>query len=175
MLHGLRHGEFSIPPVTHTTDLILAGHAMKFATRSHPLGPLPTFARRKSSTFQSQLRCILDLVAKCRNPSMAAAYNIFHTLPDGTVMWRETILGLDHARHRVRQLAKAWRGEFVVIDTLTSEVVARVSQIPRQKRSSAPSTPPPPGGAMRGFPLVVMAQELQAHLVLRTRIEILRS
>jgi hypothetical protein len=58
---------------------------------------------------------------------MNREYDIFEKLPDGTVLWRDFIQGLEPARAKLDQLAKTSKNEFFAIHTPTKDVAARVN------------------------------------------------
>ncbi len=54
-------------------------------------------------------------------------YGIFERLPDGSLMWREFVRGLENARAKLQGLAKRPSNEFFAIDTPSKTIVARVN------------------------------------------------
>jgi hypothetical protein len=55
-------------------------------------------------------------------------YDIFEKLPDGALVWRETVSGHDAAIARLRELAKESANEFQVHHVLTKSIIATLKR-----------------------------------------------
>ncbi|MGH9738785.1 MAG: hypothetical protein ACRD4X_09380 [Candidatus Acidiferrales bacterium] len=58
---------------------------------------------------------------------MDREYDIFEKLPDGDLVWRAFVVGLESARAKLGQLASHSKNEFFAIHTPTKQIVARVN------------------------------------------------
>jgi hypothetical protein len=58
---------------------------------------------------------------------MERQYDIFEKLPDGSVVWRTFIPGLDNALAELKKFSKLSPNEFFVFHTPTKETIARVN------------------------------------------------
>ena len=58
---------------------------------------------------------------------MNREYDIFERLPDGSVLWRAFVQGLEPARAKLNQLASSSKNEFFAIHTPTKEITVRVN------------------------------------------------
>jgi hypothetical protein len=65
-------------------------------------------------------------------------YDIFQVLTDGTLLWRETIVGHQAALDKLNQLALSEQSEFRLLHLPDKTVIAKInSQSPKQMRSAA--------------------------------------
>jgi hypothetical protein len=62
-------------------------------------------------------------------------YDLFERMPDGSVIRRKFVQGLEQARIRLAVLAELSPNEFYAIHTLTKEIVAQVNVKPQQLSS----------------------------------------
>ena len=58
---------------------------------------------------------------------MNREYDLFERLPDGLLVWRAVVSGLENARIRLQELAKLSNNEYFAIHTPTKEIVDRVN------------------------------------------------
>jgi hypothetical protein len=58
---------------------------------------------------------------------MNREYDIFEKLPDGSVLWRDFVRGLETARPKLGELASSSTNEFFAIHTLTKDIAVRVN------------------------------------------------
>jgi hypothetical protein len=58
---------------------------------------------------------------------MDRVYDIFERLPDGSLMWRGRVAGLELAKGKLRDLASKSDNEFHALYSPTKEIVARVN------------------------------------------------
>jgi hypothetical protein len=58
---------------------------------------------------------------------MNREYDIFEKLPDGSVLWRAFVQGLEPARAKLGELASSSKNEFFAIHTPTKDIVVRVN------------------------------------------------
>jgi hypothetical protein len=56
---------------------------------------------------------------------MDSEYNIFECLPDGSLLWRESVSGLLSARARLQELARTASNDYIAMRLPTREVVFR--------------------------------------------------
>ena len=56
---------------------------------------------------------------------MDSEYNIFECLPDGSVIWRESVSGLVSTRARLQELARTASNDYIAMRLPTREVVFR--------------------------------------------------
>lgn len=69
---------------------------------------------------------------------MDRQYDIFQLLTDGTLMWRETVVGHQEALDKLKQLASSEGCEFQLLYLPDKTVIAKVnSQSQTQARSAA--------------------------------------
>lgn len=54
-------------------------------------------------------------------------YDIFERLPDGSVMWRDFVNGLESARAKLDLLGGRSANEFIAIHMPTKEIAARIN------------------------------------------------
>jgi hypothetical protein len=59
---------------------------------------------------------------------MDRSYDIFEKLPNGKILWRGCVHGLDIAHAKVYEFGRRSRSEFFAIHTPTHEIVARVNE-----------------------------------------------
>jgi hypothetical protein len=59
--------------------------------------------------------------------AMNREYDIFERLPDGSVVWRAFVQGLEPARSKLGALASSSKNEFFAIHTPTKDIVVRVN------------------------------------------------
>jgi hypothetical protein len=59
--------------------------------------------------------------------SMDRVYDIFERFPDGALMWRHCITGLEAAKKTLQGFALKSENEFHAMHTPTKEIVARVN------------------------------------------------
>jgi hypothetical protein len=55
---------------------------------------------------------------------MNGEYDLFERLPDGSTLWRGVAVGLEVARLKVQEFARATPNEIFAMEVLTGEVVA---------------------------------------------------
>ncbi len=65
-------------------------------------------------------------------------YDIFEKLPDGSLVWRTFIPGLDNAIATLKEFSKESPNEFFAVHTPTKETVARVN-VPSSELGSEPN------------------------------------
>jgi hypothetical protein len=58
---------------------------------------------------------------------MDRVYDIFERFPDGSLMWRHCITGLEAAKKTLQGFALESENEFYAMHTPTNEIVARVN------------------------------------------------
>lgn len=58
---------------------------------------------------------------------MNREYDIFEQLPDGGVVWRGFVIGIEAARTKLHVLADGSQHEFFAMHTPTREIVERVN------------------------------------------------
>jgi hypothetical protein len=68
---------------------------------------------------------------------MDRQYDIFEKLPDGSLVWRTFVPGLDKALATLEKFSKASPNEFFAIHTPTKETVGRVN-VPSAEPGSEP-------------------------------------
>jgi hypothetical protein len=54
-------------------------------------------------------------------------YDIFEKLPDGSLLWRAFVKGLENATAKVKELGSLSSNEHFAMHTPTKEIVARVN------------------------------------------------
>jgi len=54
-------------------------------------------------------------------------YDVFEEHPDGSTLWRDSVVGLTNARARAEQLSKLSTNQFYVIHIPTKQIVVRVT------------------------------------------------
>jgi hypothetical protein len=54
-------------------------------------------------------------------------YDIFERLPDGTILWKDFVVGLEQTRNKLQELAALSKNEYYAIHTPTKEIVARAN------------------------------------------------
>jgi hypothetical protein len=54
-------------------------------------------------------------------------YDIFEVFPNGDLLWRACVTGLDSARLKVEELGKESGNQFFATHTATKEIVAQVN------------------------------------------------
>ena len=54
---------------------------------------------------------------------MIREYELFEKFPDGSSLWRASILGLEGTCHRLRQLAQNSENQFYAIDLLSGKII----------------------------------------------------
>jgi hypothetical protein len=60
-------------------------------------------------------------------------YDIVRQEGDRSAIWLETISDLHTAESRIRELVSVWPGEFRVMDQQSRQIVARVSDLLKQR------------------------------------------
>lgn len=58
---------------------------------------------------------------------MDREYDIFEVHPNGDLLWRECVTGLENARMKVEELGRQSTNPFFAAHTPTKEIVARVN------------------------------------------------
>ena len=61
---------------------------------------------------------------------MQRTYDIFEKMPDGTIMWRGSIQGLEEAVRNLKELAARSLNEFQMLHLATQSLVATANQKP---------------------------------------------
>ena len=72
---------------------------------------------------------------------MDRSYDIFQVFSDGTLLWRETVVGHSAAIKRLEQLALLESCEFQLLHLADKSVIARMNA-PKQKTPKPPSLKP---------------------------------
>jgi hypothetical protein len=72
---------------------------------------------------------------------MDRTYDIFEIFPDGTMIWRASITGLDPAVRKFKELAHGGANEFRLMHLPTHTVIATTKNVPPQ--SKPPQQTPP--------------------------------
>jgi hypothetical protein len=57
----------------------------------------------------------------------SASFDILRRHQDGSLIWLESALELDHAKTRLQQLSAGVPGEYFVFDQRSQQIVAKVS------------------------------------------------
>jgi hypothetical protein len=57
-------------------------------------------------------------------------YDIFEVHPNGDLLWRECVFGLENARRKVAALGQHSKNQFFATHTPTQEIVARANHEP---------------------------------------------
>jgi hypothetical protein len=55
------------------------------------------------------------------------AYDVFEEHPDGSTLWKDSVVGLTHARLRAQQSSRLSTDEFYVIHIPTKQMVVRIT------------------------------------------------
>ena len=58
---------------------------------------------------------------------MNREYDLFECLPDGSALWRGVAVGIEDARLKLKEFARATPNELFAIEVLNDEVVARIN------------------------------------------------
>lgn len=61
---------------------------------------------------------------------MESEFDVFERFPDGGVIWRAVVSGLDNVRDRLVFFGSESSHEFFAMNVLTKQVVARVNAAP---------------------------------------------
>ena len=64
--------------------------------------------------------------------AMQRKYDIFEKMPDGTIMWRESVQGHEEAVRKLKELAACSLNEFQLLHLPTQSLVAIVNPMPGQ-------------------------------------------
>jgi hypothetical protein len=59
---------------------------------------------------------------------MDREYDLFEKLPDGSILWRTVIIGLENAIARLKKLGSLSPNEHFAIHTPSNTVIARVNE-----------------------------------------------
>ena len=59
---------------------------------------------------------------------MERDYDLFEVLPDGAVIWKETVSGHENAIRRLRELAEVTDNEFRIMHILTNTLIASMKR-----------------------------------------------
>lgn len=62
---------------------------------------------------------------------MNRTYDLFEQMPNGEVLWRGCVSGLEAARSELAALAGRNGHEYLLMHVLTSEIMERVKKAPR--------------------------------------------
>jgi hypothetical protein len=68
---------------------------------------------------------------------MERDYDLFEVLPDGAVIWKETVPGHENAIRKLRELSKQTSNEVRVMHVLTKTLIASMNA-PKAQRADGP-------------------------------------
>ena len=71
---------------------------------------------------------VASAIRSASNQTVNRTYDLFEKLPDGEVLWRGSVSGLEAARRQLVALAGSNGNEYLLMHVLTSEIVGRCGE-----------------------------------------------